>query len=930
MTQSSANNGVGGDGGLPIGSKLGKYELLERVGAGGESIVYRAHDPFLDRFVAIKQIAPHLAKDETYRERFREIARRLARLRCEEVIVIHELIEDERGVFVVMEYVEGHTIASTLANQSDPVEPKAVLQILWRVAAGLAEVHRAGIVHRDIKPGNIIIGQGLRVKITDFGVAAPAGVPASVRYGTARYMAPDLMSASQVDARADIYSLGVVAYEMLLGRAKFNETFADVVRDTSPQVERDRWMKWHLDPDKIAPPLHEINPGVPEALSRIVGKMLAKDPEDRFRNVEELGREIRASFSPRAQKRAPRGDRKHRVSLDVAADAEAVSMAAGLGDDALAAGPEPTEEPHTAEIPKSPMSLKKKLIYAGVLAAGLLVALIANAVVDASKRSELTIKAMVAYSKAERIYRNAGTARSIADQKSLYESALAEYRKVMDNDSPFKALPLAAQARTRGWMCHSYLYMLKADFTGSDGQLEKAKHELDRFARAGGDQEWIRGIRREIEDFRGTWRNHKRYSESMAKAESLVREGKLDDALVVLGRDMRGDLSVEQRARVTAVKIEIETEKKKVEYRRLIAEGEAHDKDGDVNAAVVAYDQAVAVLDPETLDAKTYNDLKVGAVNRKAVLLARTDYIKAVREASKLSKRDRLGAAAAYHKAVAVFDKAATAIPAEARKLLLAIAKPDELKDKAIDLEHDHWLQQGKQHLAANRIGDAERDLKKARALKDSPAVQRELAKIQKQRDYESLVRAGDKLYRQRNYGGALEQYETAIKFATGSRAAVQGKINDCKYFIEFANAQGYEAKGEWDRAQRSLMTAKRIKPANSAQIDAMLEQLQRKRAYAQAMAQADRAFKTQDWPEALQKLADAKKVRPTSQEVDLKIKDVRYEQYFQMALAAIDEGDLRAALSYFNLAKNAKSTAELDLRIKQVEQALKATEGKG
>ncbi|MHC4718318.1 MAG: serine/threonine-protein kinase, partial [Planctomycetota bacterium] len=346
MTPGSAHNGGGGDGALPIGSKLGKYELLERLGAGGESIVYRAHDPFLDRHVAIKQIAPHLAGDQTYSERFREIARRLARLRCEEVIVIHELIEDERGVFVVMEFVRGHTIASTLANQDEPVEPRAVLQILWRVAAGLAEVHKAGIVHRDIKPGNIIIGEGLRVKITDFGVAAPAGVPASVRWGTARYMAPDLMSGVQVDARADIYSLGMVVYEMLAGRKRFNETFADIVRDTSPQVERDRWMKWHLDAGKAAPPLHEINPAVPEALSRIVAKMLAKDPEDRFRNVEELGREIRANFSPRAHRPAPRGERKQRLSIGAAAaaDAEAATMASGPTE-ALAAGPaEPADE----------------------------------------------------------------------------------------------------------------------------------------------------------------------------------------------------------------------------------------------------------------------------------------------------------------------------------------------------------------------------------------------------------------------------------------------------------------------------------------------------------------------------------------------------------------------------------------------------------
>ncbi|OPX24400.1 MAG: hypothetical protein B1H04_02170, partial [Planctomycetales bacterium 4484_123] len=302
MVQSGSNvNGTEADG-LRVGEELGKYRIVERLGTGGESIIYKAHDPVLDRYVAIKQIAPHLAADEQYRQRFYEIARRLAKLRCEEVVFVHEFIQEPRGMFVVMEFVEGHTIETTLANQPGPVEPKAVLQIVWQVAAGLAEVHKAGIIHRDIKPGNLIVQEGLRVKITDFGVAAPAGVPASVRWGTARYIAPELLTGVQVDGRADIYSLGVVAYEMLLGREKFNEIFAEIVRDPDPNVERARWMKWHGDRSKVAPALHELDPSIPEALSRIVARMMAKDPEGRYRNVEELGRDIRASFSPRARR----------------------------------------------------------------------------------------------------------------------------------------------------------------------------------------------------------------------------------------------------------------------------------------------------------------------------------------------------------------------------------------------------------------------------------------------------------------------------------------------------------------------------------------------------------------------------------------------------------------------------------------------------
>jgi len=912
---------------LPVGSKLGKYEVVQCLAVGGEAIVYRAHDPFLDRCVAIKQIAPHLARDETYCRRYREIMRRLARLRCEEVVVIHELIEDDRGVFVVMEFVEGHTIASTLANQDEPVEPKAVLQILWRVAAGLAEVHRAGIVHRDIKPGNLIVGEGLRVKITDFGVAAPAGVPASVRWGTARYMAPDLMTGVQVDARADIYSLGMVAYEMLLGRGRFNEVFADIVRDSSPEVERGRWMKWHTDPDKTAPPLHELNPAVPEALSRIVAKMLAKDPEDRFRNVEQLGREIRANFSTRATRDARRGERKRRVLLAAAGAAEAAGEGADLGAAPPEGAPEPTDEPRTAAIPKKPISRKAKLIAAGALAAGLLAILVVNSVNQSIRVGKLTAEARGLYGQAERTYTQACKSRSTVERKELFGKALAAYRKVGEA-SPYKDLPLGAWARVRQEMCRSHLHVLDGDFDAMFKTRDAADRMLARLADRGAGQDSVRRFRGEQDAFGRYWRNQRQYVQGVAEAQAAIEEGKLDKAKRILADGVGRNLAEEQKARIAAMKVDIETKEKEVAYWDLIHKGEKLEAGNQVTEAVAAYDHAASVLDLKNLDAKTYNDLKTGAIDHKNILLARTDYLKSVREAKRLAKRDRLGAAKAYRQAATVFDQAKEKISVRGREALLAIADPAKLAEQAIDLEHDHWLLEGRSDLAAGRISDAERALNKAKALKNSAAVQAELNKIQRQRDFDNLVRAGDSLFRQRNYAGALEQYQQAMKLPSRNRAAVQAKMGDCQYFIEFNKALGYQAKGEWDKAEHSLRNARRFKPANSAQIDAMITQLQQKRAFRRYMSEAELAFRKQDWTQALKLLDEAKKVDPTSQEVDLKIKDVRYEQYYQMGLAAIDQGDLRAALSYFKLARNAKTTTELEQLIEQTEQGLKKGEG--
>ena len=132
--------------GLPKGAKVGKYEIVERLGMGGQAIVYKAHDPLLDRFVAMKQISSHLAGDEKFLERFRREAQILAKLGNEQesIVTIHELIEEERGLFIVMEYLAGHSLEAVLEDTSGPSEPKATLQILWRLAGALHAVHAAG------------------------------------------------------------------------------------------------------------------------------------------------------------------------------------------------------------------------------------------------------------------------------------------------------------------------------------------------------------------------------------------------------------------------------------------------------------------------------------------------------------------------------------------------------------------------------------------------------------------------------------------------------------------------------------------------------------------------------------------------------------------------------------------------------------------
>ena len=168
---------------LNPGDKVGRYEVQSVLGSGGESTVYKGYDEMLDRHVAIKQVAPQYAGDAGFVENLQRNIRVLVKLaqRNDAIIDVHEMVQDERGLFVVMEYVEGPTLQQVLADSgvNGPLEPKAALVTIFRLAAGLNEMHSEGMIHRDIKPSNIVMAEGVKPRIIDYGVATVAGSDAS-------------------------------------------------------------------------------------------------------------------------------------------------------------------------------------------------------------------------------------------------------------------------------------------------------------------------------------------------------------------------------------------------------------------------------------------------------------------------------------------------------------------------------------------------------------------------------------------------------------------------------------------------------------------------------------------------------------------------------------------------------------------------------
>jgi eukaryotic-like serine/threonine-protein kinase len=264
----------------------GRYELLDVIGRGGMGVVYRGHDHLLDRVVAVKILPAQYASDALLVQRFEREARAAARLSHPNIVSVFDTGHEGTVHYIVMECVAGESLAQTLAQRGALPVPEAV-EIAAQVADALAAAHVAGIVHRDVKPGNVMVQPTGSCKVLDFGIARAAAEAAltqdAAMLGSVPYMPPETALGHAADARSDIYSLGCVLYEMLTGELPFyGEVAAAVINQHVTAVPR--------------PPI-ELEPAVPPAVNALVMEMLAKDPADRPQDAASVATALRASLA---------------------------------------------------------------------------------------------------------------------------------------------------------------------------------------------------------------------------------------------------------------------------------------------------------------------------------------------------------------------------------------------------------------------------------------------------------------------------------------------------------------------------------------------------------------------------------------------------------------------------------------------------------
>ena len=272
-----------------------RYQLQQTLGTGGMALVYKAKDLMLERNVAVKVLREDFSQDVAFRERFRQEARAAANLSHPNIVTVHDFGLDQGHLFIVMEYVSGQDL-KTYIKQKERFSVAETLELIIQACQGVGYAHRAGLVHCDIKPHNMLVTPEGRLKVTDFGIARALSTispeeRSDVVWGSPHYFSPEQAAGLPPSPSSDVYSLGVILYEMLTGRLPF-------VSSNSTELAR-----MHRDETPVSP--RTYNTSIPSQLEEIILKVLSKEPSARYRTADQLGRLLQGLYQTNPSLKRP-------------------------------------------------------------------------------------------------------------------------------------------------------------------------------------------------------------------------------------------------------------------------------------------------------------------------------------------------------------------------------------------------------------------------------------------------------------------------------------------------------------------------------------------------------------------------------------------------------------------------------------------------
>lgn len=784
------------------GDQVGKYRIDVQIGSGGGAIVWRGVDPLLNRVVAIKQLAPstldmdsHTAKQHFANEA--KIGRELSEKDPRHLVQVYEYIAEERGLFIVMEYINGSSLETILRKLGAPMPPKQALGIVAATAMGLQHLHDHGVVHRDLKPANILMPISGGLKICDFGLASLIGDMDTMAAGSVRYMAPELTSGEHVDGRADLYSLGMIAYEMLAGRENFEQAFRFVLKDQRNQSLR--WMKWHANQRAKATPLKELVPGIDKTLNDLIERMMAKDPSQRIASGNELVQTIKMHFAggsdkPDAGKMAQGspGHHPHKHSGQHAG--------AGATADAGFAPDQPT-----ARLPKK-SRLPYYLAAVIVVLCGVLGAMMMrqNNQRDEAEKTRIAL-AHATYKAALEKFKS----KEFEQASNLFAELIQEWPVTSDIGRKSKGYQLLSEANIN---LNNKAYdaavqaLQAADESGAfaDKQRENLKVQ-------------IRETQRQAA-----------FDNQISKIKLLMGEGKYDLARQQLIDQNTYAPTPDEKKVLDELSIQLNAMVGQSTILGVLSDAQQLVDTGRRDEAITMLEEKQLRLSNHLISQKI-NELKRDREYEQAILDART-----------AQRNNQLA------QAVDLYSRAQQ------------IKEDDAIAQQINQLRAQMAYQAGQERERANDMSGATAQYTRALSFADMPAARKAIERINRDNSRESLITAGDDAMAGRNYSAAIEQYKNAIQMR--SDPTLRQKLSKAEFESHFDAGRRALSQSKLEDASRELNAARSLDP-NDSRVTTALAELDTLSRYTAERDAGDKARKQGDYGSAKMAYYRAKKI---------------------------------------------------------------------